>query len=156
MRMTTADASNYPKFHHYVKNEISILANVNPVINAIKRFSGMTTRRTIKNGLQWGNGPTIKIVPNLVCASSSAYGCYSWGGNEIEIDQSLVNAYEAGTDMRPTQRGAMVSVAGVTLLHELTHWADARDGVDDPVPGDPSNEEGDAFERALYGKVITL
>ncbi len=49
-----------------------------------------------------------------------------------------------------------MSVAGVTLLHELTHWADAQDGVDNPVPGDPTNEEGMAFERDIYGKVMNL
>ncbi|PCJ16182.1 MAG: hypothetical protein COB04_11580 [Gammaproteobacteria bacterium] len=52
--------------------------------------------------------------------------------------------------------GTMPRVAGVTLLHELTHWADAKDGKDDPVPRDPTNEEGEAFEIEVYGQIINL
>jgi len=78
------------------------------------------------------------------------------GGNEIQIDEKLVRIFESGKDLRPMKNGAKVSVAGVTLLHELTHWADAKDGVDDLVPGDPTNEEGNAFELEVYGKIIVL
>lgn len=154
--MTPADILGYPKFHSYVKNDISTLTHVNPIISAIKKFSGATTRLSIRQGLMWGQGPTINIVPGLVCAGVRAYGCYAWGGNIVQISQSLVRAYEAGTDLRPTRGGQMVHVVGVTLLHELTHWSDAKDGVDDLVPGDPLNEEGNAFELEVYGKIMVL
>ena len=62
--------------------------------------------------------------------------------------------FEAGKGLRATTSGKQVYLVGVTLLHELTHWADAQDGHDDAVPGDPGNEEGEAFERAVYGGVI--
>lgn len=156
MRMSPGDIAIYPKFASYIRNDVSSLVGVAPIINAIKRFSGITTRSTIQQALRWGSGPAIKIVPGLMCAGVRSYGCYSWGGNIIQISKSLVRAYEAGRDLRPTLSGKTVHVAGVTLLHELTHWADAMDGVDDPVPGDPLNEEGEAFERAVYGKVIVL
>ena len=105
----------------------------------------------------WGSNPVIEVVPTLLCGGVRAYGCYPvWGDNKIQIDGGLVRAYEAGTDKRPTKAGSLVHVTGVTLLHELTHWADAKDGVDDPVPGDPLNEEGNAFELEIYGKIITL
>lgn len=156
MKMNHADTVKYPKFYKYVKNDLTKLSHVNSIVSAIKQFSGLTTKATIKQGLIWNHGPTIKIVPGLVCAGVNAYGCYSWGSHVIEVRESLVKAYQAGTDLRATKRGAMVHVAGVTLLHELTHWADAQDGVDDPVPGDPSNEEGEAFELKVYGKIIVL
>lgn len=156
MKMTSADISMFPKFHSYVKNDISKLVHINSIVSAIKKYSGSTARSSIKQGLMWGHGPTINIVPGLVCSGVRAYGCYAWGGNVIQINKSLVRAYESGTDMRPTRSGARVHVVGVTLLHELTHWADAKDGIDDPVPGDPSNEEGNAFELEVYGKIIVL
>ncbi|MDA7746598.1 hypothetical protein N8878_04620 [Psychromonas sp.] len=156
MKMAQTDISKYPKFYSYVKNDISSLISSSSIVSAIKKFSGSTTRSSIKQGLMWGSGPNIKIVPTLVCAGSNAYGCYYWGSNEIQIDESLVKSYESGKDLRHTKKGALVSVAGVTLLHELTHWADAKDGVDDPVPGDPTNEEGNAFEFEVYGKIIVL
>lgn len=156
MIMTPSYITAHPKFASYVRNDVSSLVRVNAIISAIKKFSGATTKARIGQGLKWGSGPTINIVPGLVCDGKRSYGCYAWGGNIIQISKSLVQAYEAGRDLRPTLSGAMVHVAGVTLLHELTHWADAMDGVDDPVPGDPLNEEGNAFELAVYGKIIVL
>jgi len=156
MRMKVVDIKNFPIFYNYVKNDITKLKNVQPILRAIKRFSGETKVATIKQGLTWSHGSIIEIVPMLICGEVRAYGCYAWGGNVIQIDRSLVRAYEAGTDRRATREGRMVNVAGVTLLHELTHWSDAKDGVDNPVPGDPANEEGNAFEREVYGRIIQL
>ena len=65
-----------------------------------------------------------------------------------------VKEFEAGKGLRKTAHGHMVFLVGVTLLHELTHWADDQDGVDDPVPGDPTNEEGEEFERRVYGGIV--
>lgn len=157
MKMSPGDITSYPKFHSYVKYDIPKLVRVNQIAAAIKKFSGSTTLVTIKQGFIWGSNPTIEVVPTLSCGGTRAYGCYPvWGDNKIQIDKKLVQAYEAGTDKRPTKSGLLVHVAGVTLLHELTHWADAKDGVDNPVPGDPLNEEGNAFELEIYGKIITL
>jgi hypothetical protein len=132
MKMSAADIAAYPKFYQYVKNDISALTSVAAIVNAIKKFSGSTTKAMIKQALQWRFGPTVKVVPRLVCGTVRAYGCYPWGSDIIQIDEVLVKAFEAGNDKRATISGAMVSVAGVTLLHELTHWADAKDGIDDP------------------------
>jgi len=40
-------------------------------------------------------------------------------------------------------------LTGVTILHEFTHYGDDQDGED--IPG----EEGEHFEKAVYGKVVT-
>ncbi|MCF6339112.1 MAG: hypothetical protein L3J84_14410 [Gammaproteobacteria bacterium] len=157
MKINSGDIAKYPKFHSYVKNDIPKLVRVNQIVNTIRKFSGSTALATIKQGLIWDSNPIIEIVPTLRCGGVRAYGCYPiWGDNKIQIDRALVRAYEAGTDKRPTTAGLLVHVTGVTLLHELTHWADAKDGVDNSVPGDPSNEEGNAFELEIYGKIITL
>ena len=55
--------------------------------------------------------------------------------------------FEAGRGRRVVRAGHAYLV-GVTLLHEMTHWADDQDGVDRP------GEEGEEFERAMYGSVI--
>lgn len=157
MKMSPADIAAHPKFHQYIKNEMPKMVHVNPIISAIKKFSGATSRFSIKQALTWGTEPSIEIVTSLHCDAVSAYGCYPvWGGNKIQIDRNLVRAFEAGRDKRLTTSGLLVSVAGATLLHELTHWADAKDGFDNPVPGDPLNEEGNAFELEVYGKILDL
>lgn len=154
MKMSADTIKKYPKLHYYVRVNIPEVAEVNAIISNIKKLAGKTPRKTIKEALVWGKKPTIKVVPNLVCAGVNAYGCYSWGSDEIQIDEDMVKDFEAGKGVVKTKNGKRVYLVGVTLLHELTHWADAQDGVDDAVPGDPSNEEGNAYEKGVYGKIL--
>ncbi|MFQ6548059.1 hypothetical protein AADZ90_008870 [Aestuariibius sp. 2305UL40-4] len=155
MRIDAAAIRAFPKFYYYLTVDIPNLASNQAIVGSIKSFSGKTTKATIKTALKWGSDPEIKLVKNLICASSKAYGCYSWGSNVIQVEEQLVVDFEAGKGVkRRTTRGHDVYLLGATILHELTHWADAHDGVDDLVPGDPTNEEGNAFEKAVYGKVM--
>jgi hypothetical protein len=41
-----------------------------------------------------------------------------------------------------------IYVVGATILHELIHWADYRNGIAYP------SEEGLRFEKTVYGKII--
>lgn len=155
MRIDAATIKKYPKFYYYLTHDMPVLANNPKIVGSIKKFSGKTSEATIKSALRWGTNPDIKLVKNLICASQKAYGCYLWGSNVLEIEEQLVIDFEAGKGVkRRTTGGDYVYLLGATILHELTHWADAHDKVDDAVPGDPSNEEGNAYEKAVYGKVI--
>jgi hypothetical protein len=154
MKISGATQKSYPKFTYYLRHDMPKVANVTSIVNAIKALSGTTSKATIWKALKWGNEPEIKIVPNLICAGVKAYGCYTFGATEIRVDKQLVDDFEAGLGITKTASGRRVYLLGVTLLHELTHWADSQDGVDDPVDGDPSNEEGNAYEKGVYGKVL--
>ena len=154
MKLKVEDIRTFPKFHYYVRVELPKVSEATAIVAKIKKFSGKTTKNTIKRALEWGNGPTIEIVENLQCAGVMSYGCYAWGGDVLQVDKDLVEDFESGKGVVKNARGKRVFLVGATLLHELTHWADAKDGVDDAVPGDPSNEEGNAFEKAVYGKVL--
>jgi len=55
---------------------------------------------------------------------------------------------EDGHGLRKTKWNKNVFLVGVTLLHELVHWADNLDGIDFP------DEEGEQFETDVYGMVI--
>ncbi len=154
MQMSDDTIKKYPKLHYYLKVNMPQVAEVHKIINAIQKLAGKVTKETIKNALKWGQGPTIQVVHNLMCAGKKAYGCYSWGSNVLRIDEKLVKDFEAGKGFVAMKNGKKVYLVGVTILHELTHWADAQDGVDDAVPGDPTNEEGEAFEKGVYGEVL--
>jgi zincin-like metallopeptidase toxin 3 of polymorphic toxin system len=154
MRMDEATFKAYPKLHYYVRVNMPDVANVKAIVSAIKKLAGTTSRSTIKEALKWGEGPTIEVVSDLVCAGKKAYGCYAWGSDVLQIDEDMVKDFEAGKGVVKNAAGKRVYLVGATLLHELTHWADAQDGTDDPVAGDPSNEEGNAYEKAVYGKVL--
>ena len=144
----------YPRFAQFVREELPGFAEMDDIIDTIHGLSGSTPRAAIAEALQWRQGPQISIVKRLVCAGGPAYGCYTWGSNIVMINEHTVAEYEAGRGQVKVNKGRQVDLIGVTLLHELTHWADAQDGVDDPVPNDPTNEEGEAFERAIYGRII--
>lgn len=154
MRLTEQSIATFPQFTRYVSEELPNFAHVDNIIDTIQGLSGKTPRSTIIEALQWGQGPRIAIIKRLICAGGPAYGCYTWGSNQLQVDEWTVNEYEVGRGAVKAIKGQQIYLIGVTLLHELTHWADAQDGFDDPVPGDPSNEEGEAFERAIYGRVI--
>jgi hypothetical protein len=154
MKMAAADIAKYPNFARYMRKQIDSLDSSTQIVNAVKKYSGATSKAKIRQGLRWGNDPEIELVSGLICAGVSAYGCYNWN-NKIQIDEQLVIDFENGSPTKKkTSSGKSVYLVGVTLLHEFTHWADWQDGVDDPVPGDPSNEEGEAFEKHVYGKVL--
>ncbi len=154
MRLSERLIVAYPRFALYVEEELPAFAEMDDIIDTIHGLAGSTTRAEIIDALQWRQGPQISIIKRLVCAGGPAYGCYTWGSNQIMINETTVSEYEAGRGLVKVSKGRQVDMIGVTLLHELTHWADAQDGVDDPVPGDPSNEEGEAFERAIYGRIL--
>ena len=154
MRLSEDAIKTYPKLHYYLKINMPQVAEVNTIVSAIQKLAGKTTRKTIEDAMKWGQGPLVTVVTNLVCSGIKAYGCYSWGSNELQIDKKLVLDFESGKGLVATKSGKKVYLVGVTLLHELTHWADAQDGIDDAVAGDPSNEEGNAYEKGVYGDVL--
>ena len=94
--MSAETIKKFPKFHYYVRVNIPEVAEVNAIISQIKKLSGKTTRKTIKDALKWGQGPTIEVVPNLICAGVVSYGCYAWGSDVLQIDEDVVKDFEAG------------------------------------------------------------
>jgi hypothetical protein len=154
MWMDDQTIQDHPKMHYYVRVNMPEVANVKAIVSQIKKLAGATSNETIKNAMKWGEEPRLEVVDNLQCAGAKAYGCYAWGSDVLQIDKDLVDDFEAGKGVVKNAAGKRVYLLGATILHELTHWADAQDDFDDPVPGDPSNEEGNAYEKGVYGKVL--
>jgi hypothetical protein len=146
MKMAPEDITTYPQFHQYVSTMIPTVRNMPFIINALKTFSGNGSEAKIKEALEWNKGPQIKLVMDLMCGTVKAVGCYTDGVNAIEIEEKRVKEFEDGRGLRRTASGKLVYYVGVTLLHELCHWA--NDGTGKP---DQTHEK---FEQTLYGKVI--
>lgn len=146
MQMSPGDVKTYPKFKQYVSIAIPKVVEVTSIITAIHKFAGVIDEAKIKEALLWGKGPLIKIVV------MDDYGQFTPNSksNEIRVQQQLVKDFESGSKnaLRKTKSGNLVYLVGVTLLHELTHWADDQDGID------TEGEEGEHFENAIYGKVL--
>jgi len=141
--MLSADVRKYPKLAFYVKINLPQLMKVPSVVREMNRI-GNINKVQLRKALTWGSGPQIKIT-NL----SNAYGEFSPGikSNELRIDTTIVTDFENGKGRRVARAGNIYLI-GVTLLHELVHWGDDQNGID------RAGEEGEEFERAVYGNVI--
>lgn len=146
MQMTKDDIKKYPKLYQYVSCQIPLVANVGVIVNAIKKLAGTIDRSTITNALQWGKGPMLKIVD----FPKGLYGEFSPGvrSNELRLSKAMVEKFEKGKGLVTAPNGKKVYLVGVTILHELTHWADDQDGVD------TLGEEGNQFESLVYGGFV--
>ncbi len=144
MKMNPTDIKDFPKLHQYVSVALPKVQFVAPIINAIQKHAGTIDKQTIKDALLWGRGPSIKVVVMSPLGEFTP----NTSSNELRIQKQMVKDFEAGKGLRKTATGKLVYLVGVTLLHELTHWADDQDGIDTP------GEEGELYEKDIYGKVI--
>ena len=141
--MSAVDQASFPKLKQYVRSRLPEVANV-PIIRSAMFEIAQLNHAKLKQALAWGNEPTLKVT-----ILAGAFGEFTpdSGSNEIRLDTNMVRDFEAGRGWRNAKAGRVLLV-GVTILHELTHWGDDQDGVDRP------GEEGEEFERKVYGKVI--
>ena len=115
-----------------------------PALRAAMATAGQLNRSQFHAALAWGTPPNISIVPALgACGEFTP----TPGNNTIRIDQRLFVDFEAGRG-KVLVRARNVYVLGVTLLHEMAHWGDNLDGID------RAGEEGNEFERLVYGAVV--
>ncbi len=143
MQISASDQTAFPKLKQYVKNEIPKLVQL-PIIRAAMFDIGQINHAMLLKVLKFGQGPMLKVTPLI-----GAVGEFTpdIGSNEIRLDTDMVKEFEAGRGLRNAKAGR-VFLVGVTILHELVHWGDDQDGIDRP------GEEGEEFERRVYGKVI--
>jgi hypothetical protein len=143
MYLYPADAKKYEKLAHYMSKSFQECYKEPSIAYALKKVGGLSMPK-LRLALRWGQMPYVRVT-NLV----GAYGEFTPDrkSNEIRIDRQVAVDFEAGRGIRRAAAGK-VYLAGVTMLHELIHWCDDQDGVDRP------GEEGEEFERLVYGSVI--
>ena len=143
MKMKAADITNYPNFAYYVENDLPGILSSPSILSAMRDVGQINLSR-LRLALQWGHLPGIRIVRSLgACGEFEPKP----GSSYVRIDRNIVRQFERGKGVRHA-RGGRVYAVGVTLLHELIHWGDNLDGIDRP------GEEGEEFERRVYGSVI--
>jgi hypothetical protein len=152
--MQLRDTKTFPKFTKYVSTVLPTVAHVKSIVSAIDSISELGNPKAIEAALAWGQGPILEIkilidkqIGNKVYSPRAGYTPHT---NTIVMRQRDVVAYEQGNDMRKTVNGHMVHIAGVQLLHELTHWArDRAKNKDEP------EDLGYVFEKQIYGGIVT-
>ncbi|WP_299462328.1 hypothetical protein [uncultured Microscilla sp.] len=134
-------AKLYPRLTHYLKNGIKDVLNVPAIVKAMKKY-GQLTKANLKEGLTWGKGPSLVIKPLAGAIGSFSPGI---GSQELNIDEDTVKELE---NAKGNDRDIYLFLVGETILHEYIHYGDDQDGVDYP------GEEGDLFEKEVYGQDI--
>lgn len=145
MLMSAEDRRRFPKLAYYVKNNLPGVIYVPVIASALNRI-GQINHARLRLALRWGGLPSV-LVTDLPPGTLGEFSPDS-NSQELRISRAMVEEFEGGRGIRVTPRGGRVFLVGVTILHELVHWGDDQDGIDRP------GEEGEEFERAVYGGVI--
>lgn len=137
-------AARYPKLTDWIYAHIATVPRKKRVFDAFVQYAEITpdeARRTLATTTRT---PVIDIrdLPN------STYGVFigSHDDERIYISMNVCDRFETHPEDQKDPR--MHRLLEATILHELVHWGDWKDGVDQP------HEEGNVFEIAAYGYMI--
>ena len=143
-----ADRAMFPHLTKFVKTELPLIRHKPKVWNAFLEYGEYDQRwlgrKWATFAFTWGSEPEI-IVQDL----PGLYGKYNprLGRDRIFLASKLVDWFEKKP--RDAHRKLMVEA---TILHEMVHWADAKDGkLQLKALG---IEAGFEFESAAYGRPI--
>ena len=146
MRLSLVDQGRFPQSTRYIRRVLpTVIENV-WIRRAMARFGELNTA-AFREALRWENDPLIVVNPGLAaCASFSATN-----PDQIELREQIFTDFEAGRGQLRSVHG-LVPALGVNILHEMCHWGDMRDGIQQTNADGTLFEEGQAFELAVYGR----
>ncbi|MDR6544581.1 hypothetical protein J2810_000621 [Chryseobacterium rhizosphaerae] len=147
-KMRRIDQIKYPKFTTIIKNLKEEIQNNPATLNRLVQLTGLTESQII-GSLTFGQGPTIKLVPNLTGPSGPNYGNFNPANPTfININLDFVLGLEQAS--LSSTRHATAFLLAVTVLHEFIHFGNYISGYDTN-----GNEMGNLFEISTYGIIIT-
>lgn len=140
MRIEYLFEKKYPKLTKWIKENLPNVKKKPKVWNAYLKYSELDEKRALWS-ITSGFNPDITFIE-----IENGNGKYVGEKhlNRIYIDKKICDKFES-TDSNNSKMHALVES---TLLHELVHWGDYKDGKDQ------LGEEGKAFERQAYGKDV--
>jgi hypothetical protein len=138
MHIVTRFEEKYPKLTAWAYNNIPNLQSRKPKVwNAFVSYSELNTKAMYALSKHY--------LPYLDYKTMIGWGLYdSKHPNTIYLAKSVCNRFE-NKDWNEPSMHRFIEAA---ILHEIVHWGDAVDGIDQKV------EEGDEFEKAAYGQVV--
>lgn len=130
----------YPKLSAWIEVNIPKVRTKPKVWTAFIKYSELNSSKALL-ALTPGGFPEIHfdVMPR-------ANGQFSGSRfpNRVYLAKSICEKFEK-SDSKNTNMHILIES---TLLHEMVHWGDWKDGIDQ------AGEEGKMFERAAYGKDI--
>lgn len=137
--MLIRDMIDYPNLTHWVRRELPKIPNKTKVWKAFKKFGQLNNFTAIKV-LNWNDfSPLLRI---------KVLGNDNGQFNSNKPDTVILAKEIATRFEKDFAKPEAVLLLESTILHELVHWGDHRDGIDQ------SWEEGAEFEKEAYGENI--
>ena len=138
------NAQQYSRFSHYLQNTINELLSNQRIMRGLQGY-GQFTHTQISHDFEWGKGPKIIIVENLINDDGqSCFGRFVGKKNVILLDKALVMQLENAS--REKSDAALLHLIA-TLLHEYVHFGEYQAfGKLDP------RDFGWGFEMFAYGR----
>lgn len=147
-KMRKIDQLKYPNFTALVKSLKTEIQNNPATLNRLVELSGLTEQQVLAN-LTFGQGPNIRLVPNLTGPSGPNYGNFNPADpTYINVNLDFVLGLEQSS--LSSTRHATAFLLAVTILHEFIHFGNYVTGYDTQ-----GNEMGNLFEISTYGIIIT-
>ena len=141
MKISKDMRKNYPKLSQWIETNLPKVICKKRVWNAFLKYCELSTIRAIIAITPGFFSPEIRyaIMPN---ANGEFRG--STQPDRIFLAKAICERFEKSD----SNKKSMHLLVESTLLHEMVHWGDWKDGKDQ------AGEEGKAFEQAAYGKDV--
>lgn len=133
---------NYPKLSKWICENLPKVKNNAKIYKAFLLYSELN--KTVGSAsLTLGNAPTIDY--RFMPGSNGEFEGSTFK-DTVFISNEICEKFEKSAKDAKDKR--MHILIEFTILHEMVHWGDFKDGIDQP------GEEGKKFEKAAYGKDI--
>ena len=133
--------SSYPKLVSFVAGEMSQIPFKKPrVWRAFLKYSELSAREAM-SVLTQCRQPTLD---SMEMPGSNGRFKGATHPNTVFLAEAVAQRFERDHALEKAK-----TLVESTILHELVHWGDWKDGEDQ------EGEEGKAFEREAYGKDIS-
>lgn len=131
----------YPKLSKWLWDNICLVQNKPKVLNAFIKYSELGSV-----GAASILGKCSKPVIDFKVMDDYGLFMRNKFPDTVFISKKLCRKFEKSeVDAKNPKMHQLIEA---TILHEMVHWGDHQDGKDQ------LGEEGEAFEREAYGKVI--
>lgn len=140
MKISRSFRSAYPKLSLWIEGNVTRDKLSPKVWGAFMRYAELNSAKATL-ALMAGTPPEVHF--ETMPRSNGRFRGPSFP-NRIYLAKAICDRFEKTDASEPRMHILVES----TLLHEMVHWGDWKDGVDQ------KGEEGKAFEKAAYGKDI--
>ena len=142
MNFSSGFRNSYPKLTAWIYEAMLNVPAKPTVWKAFKKYSELSEMQARAALLTCSAKPIIDVK------DMKDYGIFDGAKDKdrVYLGKFMCDKFEGSrADAKDPRMHILIEA---TVLHELVHWGDWKDGMDQ------ADEEGESFEKAAYGKII--